>query len=603
MTCPIPTPPAVPFLGHINTIDKDLPIRSLDLLARQYGEIYQLNVLVVPLRSCTTGDKKIFANSYALQNELSDEKRFLKKVSGGLNEVRNAAGDGLFTAHVPEEKNWYIAHRLLMPCFSASSVYGMTDDMMDIISQLILKWERFGPKQLIDPATDFTRLTLDAIALCAMSYRLNSFYRDDLHPFADAMVDFLIESGKRASRPYIVQSMMTSTNAKYEQDQRVLAQLVNDILDDHRANPPEKPDILSTMMNGRDKETGLGLSDESIKYNLLTFLIAGHETTSGKSTSDRNSRTMLMFREGMLTFTTYYLLKNPEAMRKLREEIDAKIGDRTPTVHDVNKLPYLLAVMRESMRLGPTAPARSVAPLEDTIIGGNYFVEKGTSIIINTYNAHRDPNVWGEDAETFRPERMLDGKFEALPPNAWQPFGYGMRGCIGRPFAWQEAQLALISIIQRFDLVMHDPTYELQLKQTLTIKPHNFYIHALPRKNRPRLFAAPPTSASLHGQVGGTSVHDQASAVVTADTAKLQPLYVLYGSNTGNSESFAQRIASDAPTHGFRASMGTLDSVSAHLPQDGPLVIVTASYEGEGYEKSRTSCRPHAHMSHRRTRR
>ncbi|OSC98018.1 bifunctional P-450/NADPH-P450 reductase [Trametes coccinea BRFM310] len=555
MTSPIPTPPAVPFLGHINTIDKDLPIRSLDLLARQYGEIYQLNVL---------GDKKIFANSYALQNELSDEKRFLKKVSGGLNEVRNAAGDGLFTAHVPEEKNWYIAHRLLMPSFSASNVYGMTDDMMDIISQLILKWERFGPKQVIDPATDFTRLTLDAIALCAMSYRLNSFYRDDLHPFADAMVDFLIESGKRASRPYIVQSMMTSTNAKYEQDQRILAQLVNEILDDHRANPPEKPDILSTMMNGRDKETGLGLSDESIKYNLLTFLIAGHETTSG-----------------MLTFTTYYLLKDPEAMRKLREEIDTKIGNRTPTVHDVNKLPYLLAVMRESMRLGPTAPARSVAPLEDTVIGGKYCVEKGTSIIINTYNAHRDPSVWGEDAETFRPERMLDGKFEALPPNAWQPFGFGMRGCIGRPFAWQEAQLALISIIQRFDLVMHDPTYELQLKQTLTIKPHNFYIHALPRKNRPRLLAAPSTSASLHRESRGSDTQDQASAVVTADTAKLQPLYVLYGSNTGNSESFAQRIASDAPTHGFRASMGTLDSASPQLPTDGPLIIVTASYEGE----------------------
>ncbi|CDO72208.1 hypothetical protein BN946_scf184970.g60 [Trametes cinnabarina] len=562
MSAPIPSPPAVPFLGHINTIDKDLPIRSLDLLARQYGEIYQLNVL---------GQKKIFANSYALQNELSDEKRFLKKVSGGLNEVRNAAGDGLFTARVPEEKNWYIAHHLLMPCFSASSVYGMTNDMMDIISQLVLKWERFGPKAVIDPSIDFTRLTLDAISLCAMSYRYGTSPRsaveamaliEDLHPFAVAMVDFLIESGKRADRPNIVRSMMTSTNAKYEEDQRILAQLVNEILDDHRANPPEKPDILSTMINGRDKETGLGLSDENIKHNLLTFLIAGHETTSG-----------------MLTFTTYYLLKNPEAMRKLREEIDTKIGDRPATVHDVNKLPYLLAVMRESMRLGPTAPARSVAPLEDTVIGGKYLVEKGTSIIINTYNAHRDPKVWGEDAEVFRPERMLDGKFEALPPNAWQPFGYGMRGCIGRPFAWQEAQLALITVLQRFDLVMHDPTYELQLKQTLTIKPHNFYIHALPRKTKPRLFAGFSTSASLHRELSNTQ--DPPSAVVTSETAKLQPMYVLYGSNTGNSESFAQRIASDAPVHGFRASMGTLDSAFSHLPQDGPLIIVTASYEGE----------------------
>ncbi|KAI0354817.1 fatty acid hydroxylase [Trametes cingulata] len=552
MGTPIPTPPAIPFLGHVNTLDKEVPIRSLDLLARQYGEIYQLSML---------GEKRIIANSYQLQNELSDEKRFMKKVSGNLNVVRCATGDGLFTAHVPEEKNWYIAHRLLMPSFNAAGVYRMTDDMMDIISQLVLKWERFGAKGIIDPASDFTRLTLDAISLCAMSYRLNSFYREDLHPFAVAMADFLIESGRRSNRPTIIQSMMTGTNAKYEEDQRIMGQLVNEILEDRRANPPEKQDILTVMMNGRDKETGLGLSDDNIKHNLLTFLIAGHETTSG-----------------MLTFTLYYLLKNPEALRKLREEIDAKVGDRLMTAQDVGKLPYLLAVMRESLRLGPTAPARTVAPLEDTTLCGKYFVGKGTSIIINAYNTHRDPKVWGEDAEKFRPERMLDGKFEALPPNAWQPFGFGMRGCIGRPFAWQEAQLALVTILQRFDIVMHDPAYELELKQTLTIKPHNFYVHALPRKNKSHMLAL--SSANLHKEPV-TSAQKAPDATITADAAKLQPLYVLYGSNTGNSESFAQRLASDAPAHGFRASIGTLDSASGHLPKDGPLLIVTASYEGQ----------------------
>ncbi|KAH9850173.1 bifunctional P-450/NADPH-P450 reductase [Lenzites betulinus] len=555
MTTPIPTPPAVPFLGHVNTIDKDLPIRSLDLLAHQYGEIYQLNVL----GQC---DKRVFANSYALQNELSDEKRFSKKISSNLNEVRNAAGDGLFTAHVPREQNWYIAHRLLMPCFNAANVYGMTDDMMDIISQLVLKWDRFGSKEVIDPAVDFTRLTLDAISLCAMSYRLNSFYRDDLPPFAHAMVDFLLESGKRANRPTIVQSMMTGTNAKYEEDQKIMGDLVNTILEDRRTHPTDKRDILSVMMTGKDKITGLGLSDDSIKYNLLTFLIAGHETTSG-----------------MLTFTVYYLLKNPEALRKLREEIDTKIGDRPATAQDVGKLPYLIAVLRESLRLGPTAPARTVTPLEDTTLGGGkYFVEKGTSVIINTYNAQRDTAVWGEDAEKFRPERMLDGKFEALPPNAWQPFGFGMRGCIGRPFAWQEAQLAIITVLQHFDLVMHDPTYELELKQTLTIKPHNFAIHALPRKDKSRVFAIP--SATLLSAHAASTQRDR-SGTVSASAANLQPLYVLYGSNTGNSESFAQRLASDAPAHGFRASIGTLDSASEQLPKDGPLIIVTASFEGQ----------------------
>ncbi|KAI0329045.1 bifunctional P-450/NADPH-P450 reductase [Cubamyces sp. BRFM 1775] len=552
MTIPIPSPPAIPFLGHVNTIDRDLPVRSLVLLARQYGEIFQLSVF---------GQKRIFINSYELQNELSNEKRFFKKIDVNLNQVRNATGDGLFTAR-PDEQNWHLAHRLLMPCFSAANVYNMTDGMMDIISQLVLKWDRFGPKGLIDPSTDFTRLTLDAITLCAMSYRLNSFYREDLPPFAIAMADFLIESGKRANRPAIVQNMMTTTNAKYEEDKQTMMKLVEEIIEDHRANPPEKPDVLSVMLNGRDKETGLGLSDESIKHNLLTFLIAGHETTSG-----------------MLTFTVYYLLKNPEAMRKLREEIDTQIGDRPMSTRDVNKLPYLLAAMRESMRLGPTAPARSVAPLEDTVIGGKYFVEKGTFITINTMITQRGPKVWGEDAEQFRPERMLDGKWEALPQNAWQPFGFGMRGCIGRPFAWQEAQLVLVTILQHFDLVMHDSTYELELKQTLTIKPHNFFIHAIPRKNKPSLQSVLSLSQDKEKAVA-TQAASNASAPAS-DTAKLKPMYVLYGSNTGCSESFAQRIASEAPALGFRASIGTLDTAIDRYPKDGPVIVVTASYEGQ----------------------
>ncbi|KAI0694739.1 bifunctional P-450/NADPH-P450 reductase [Earliella scabrosa] len=551
MTTPIPCPPAVPFLGHVTSIDQDMPLRSMTLLAKQYGGIFQLNII---------GLKLIMLNEYEYLNELSDETRFKKSVTGPLVEVRNAAGDGLFTAHVPGEQNWYIAHRLLMPCFGTANVYKMFDGMMDITSQLILKWQRFGPRDLIDPAADFTRLTLDAIALCSMSYRLNSFYRENPHPFADAMADFLIESGRRANRPSLVQAMMRGTNAKYQEDQRIMNDLVEEILQDHRTHPPEKEDLVSVMLNGRDKETGLGLSDENIKYNLLTFLIAGHETTSG-----------------MLTFTLYFLLKNPEAMRKLREEIDREIGDRPMTVRDVNKLPYLLAVMRESMRLGPTAPIRGATPLEDTVLGGKYAVEKGANLLINIYVAHRDPKVWGDDAENFRPERMLDGKFESLPPNAWQPFGFGMRACIGRPFAWQEAQLALVTVIQHFDLLMHDPSYELELKQTLTIKPHNFFIHAVPRKGRTRVLATP--SSALLSQDASTSHERDGSSVNGGDGSK--PLYVLYGSNTGTSHSFAQRLASAASAHGYKATLGTLDSAASRLPTDGPVLIVTASFEGQ----------------------
>ena len=116
----------------------------------------------------------------------------------------------------------------------------------------------------------------------------------------------------------------------------------------------------------------------------------------------------------------------------------------------------------------------------------------------------------------------------------------------GRPFAWQEAQLALVTVIQHFDLLMHDPSYELELKQTLTIKPHNFFIHAVPRKGRTRLLATP--SSALLSQDASTSHERDGSSVNGGDGSK--PLYVLYGSNTGTSESFAQRLASAASAHG-----------------------------------------------------
>ncbi|KAI0783002.1 fatty acid hydroxylase [Abortiporus biennis] len=553
MTTPIPSPPSIPFLGNATSIDKEVPVRSYILLARQYGEIYQLNL---------AGYTQIVVSSYELLNEVSNQERFYKKITPALMEVRNATGDALFTAHAPGEENWYIAHRILMPAFSATNVRNMFDDMYDITSQLVLKWERFGPGHVIDPAADFTRLTLDAITFCSMSYRLNSFYSDEPHPFATAMTDFLAESGRRSNQPGFLTAIKRSALNKYEQDQKVMLDLVDEILNDRREHPIEKNDLLNIMLFGKDKETGKGLPDDNIKRNLVVFLIAGHETTSGT-----------------LTFIIYYLLKNPDAMRKLREEIDEKIGDRPMTVNEVNKLPYLLAVIRETMRLAPTVTARGTSPINDTtVLNGKYAIPKDTSILISIAMAQRDPKVWGEDAGEFRPERMLDGKFEALPPNAWQPFGFGMRACIGRAFAWQEMQLVLVAILQRFDLVMHDPSYSLELKSSLTVKPKDFKIHAIARTGKPKLLAVPSSTLLNANEVVKVKPGDN-----TGDHPgeARKRIYVLYGSNTGSSETFAQRIASDAASHGFCASIGTMDSATEHIPTDGPVIIVTASFEGE----------------------
>jgi cytochrome P450/NADPH-cytochrome P450 reductase len=162
-------------------------------------------------------------------------------------------------------------------------------------------------------------------------------------------------------------------------------------------------------------------------------------------------------------------LKSPSAYEKAQKEVDEVIGKDPITVDQLNRLPYLTAILRESIRLQPTAPAIGLQAKEDTTLGGKYECKKGVPIIAVLPKVHRDPLVWGEDAEEFRPERMLDEEFERRNKE-YPNFGNGMRACIGRPFAWQEALLVLAILLQNFNFNMEDPSYQLEIKQTLTIK-------------------------------------------------------------------------------------------------------------------------------------
>ncbi|KAI0687681.1 cytochrome P450 [Cytidiella melzeri] len=456
MTCVIPSPPGYPLLGHSMSFDPDVPIRTLQQWGDQLGEIFQLSFIK---------GRAIVVNTSELVNDCSNDRKFTKSVNGPLLYIRELGRDALFTGK-KYEPNYGITHRVLAPRFSTAAVRSMFPDMVDIASQLVLKWERFGPRHPIHAAEDFTRLSFDTLALCSMSYRINSFYREDNHPFVQAMSDFLVECSQRPRRPGMLSTLMTATTAKFQQDKEFMFEFAKKILEERKTNPIENHDLLYAMLHDKDPKTGAMVPDECIVRNLITFLVAGHETTAG-----------------FLSFAIYYLIQNSAVLRKAQAEIDDLIGDQQVQADDLNQLPYLTAIMRETLRLGPTIPWRQVKCNEDTLIGGGkYFVPKDRVVIIHTEKAQRDRSVYGEDADEFRPERMLGGGYEALPPNAWQPWGFGTRSCIGRAFAWQEGALALVMVLQKFDFEMADPDYELDIKQTLTVKPNNFFIHAIPRK-------------------------------------------------------------------------------------------------------------------------
>ncbi|KAG9121015.1 hypothetical protein FRC07_003216 [Ceratobasidium sp. 392] len=547
MSTPIPQPPAIPFIGNVKPIDAELPVNSFLLLAKQYGEIYKLDMM---------GKEVVVINSVALAQEVLDEKRFHKAISAPLAEVDNM-GTGLFTARHGDPE-WGIAHRILMPIFGPLSVRDMFDDMYDILSQLCLKWERFGPMHSIESNSDFSRLTFDTISFCAYNYRLNNFYSLEDPPFVKAMGDYLVESLMRSRRPGIVTAVSYGAKAKYAADIAVMQKLADEIIQDRKKHPIEKKDLLNAMLLGKDPVTGQGLTDKNIQAQMLTFLIAGHETTSG-----------------MLSFAMTHILSNPKVYAQVRQEVDTVLGKEPMKPEHLSKLPYITAVLRESLRVTPSISQFTVGPYKDEIIGGGkYLIKKDTLVNVLAAAIGKDPEVWGEDTDEFKPERMLDGRFEAMPSKSWIPFGNGARACIGRPFAWQEALMCIATIFQKFDFTPGDPSYSLQLVQTLTLKPKDFTFHAIPREGAPSFSVAAAMSQPSSGAKPGKNV-------VSSAVQSNKPLYVLYGSNTGSCEGFAQDVAAGAASRGFRVTIGTLNSVTGHIPKDGPVIIITASFEGE----------------------
>lgn len=284
---------------------------------------------------------------------------------------------------------------------------------------------RRGPSYEIDALRDLTRMALDVVGLCTMNYRFNSFYSEsETPPFVTALNTFLGESDRRGWFPDIVNHFRCSSKAAFLAAIATMRDETAKVIEYKRKHGVDHQDLLSIMMSGKDPETGARMSDDSLIDNVLTFLGAGHETTSGT-----------------LAFSLYHLVKNPWAMTRAQRELDSVLGDGPLTKDHLAKLPYIDAILRETLRLTPTVGMVTLKPTKDQVLGGKYFISKDDAVNAVVYAAHRDPRVYGEDADLWKPERMLVDDFKKLPPNAWKPFGNGVRACIGRPFAWQEGQI------------------------------------------------------------------------------------------------------------------------------------------------------------------
>ncbi|MDT0150203.1 bifunctional cytochrome P450/NADPH--P450 reductase [Priestia aryabhattai] len=549
-TINIPKPKTFGPLGHLPLINKNNPALSLGKLADEYGPIFRFK---------TPSSERLLISGSKLVEEICNGNQFDKSIGSGLEKVRAFTGDGLFTSRT-NEPNWKRAHNILLPAFSQRAMKGYHSMMVDIAVQLVQKWARLNPNEIIDVPEDMTRLTLDTIGLCGFNYRFNSYYRETPHPFINSMVRALDEVMQQAQRLDIQDKLMVRTRRKFRQDIQSMFSLVDNIISKRKENETQDgKDLLSLMLNGRDPDTGEKLDDENIRYQIITFLIAGHETTSG-----------------LLSFALYFLLKNPDKLKKAYEEVDQILTDSNPTYKQVLELKYIRMILNESLRLWPTAPSFSLYAKEDIMLEGKYSVKQGELVTVLISQLHRDKEAWGDDVEDFRPERFKDPS--KVPNYAYKPFGNGQRACIGMQFALHEATLVLGMILQHFELIDHT-NYELNIKQTLTLKPSNFKIRIQKRNNE--IIGSNPSTLRSKKETCNYSRREKQIPLASIIELNNRPLLVLYGSDTGTAEGIARELAEAASLHGVRSEVATLNDRIGNLPNEGIVLIVTSSYNGK----------------------
>ncbi|GAA2699109.1 bifunctional cytochrome P450/NADPH--P450 reductase [Actinoplanes palleronii] len=540
----IPTPRGLPIVGN----GWQIPVEGThqfftDLAAEHPGGLFKLNM---------AGRHVVLVYDPDLVAEVCDESRFYKPIDPPLAHVRDFAGDGLFTAR-GEEEVWGQAHRILLPAFSQRSMKAYFPQMLEVAEDLVAAW---SSKSDVDVTDDMTRLTLDTIALAGFGQRFKSFEQPELHPFLQAMGHALTEAMDRTRQLPFVTGLKKRADAAYKSDISVMQETVDEVIRARRSQSDTSNDLLGLMLDAADPVTGGRLSDENIRNQVLTFLIAGHETTSGT-----------------LSFALHHLMRNPHVLAQAYAEVDRMLpGDTAATYETIMKLDVIPRILDETLRLHSPITAIGLAATTATTLGGRYPIAADQKVAVLMKPLHTHPSAWS-DPDTFDIDRWLPAAKAGHHPHAYKPFGNGERACIGRQFALTEARLALALILQRF--AISDPAgHRLTIKQTLTIKPQDFLLRVRARQDHERL-ASVPVAASAPAT---TPVQVQASGV---------RMRVAYGSNLGTSEDLAQQLADRARRSGFAVTVQTLDELAADLPGEGLLTVVTSSYNGRAPDNAR----------------
>lgn len=433
-----PGPPGSLILGNVREQARDR-LRFQMKLHREYGDIVRWRVAHITLYQITHPDH--------IKHVLHDNHRNYTKGTLFRGLLSPIMGNGLF---VSEGDFWLKQRRLMQPIFHRKRIAAFGTIMTNEAVKTLERWEvqaRSNP--VLDIAEEMMALTLTVATQALFGADMGS----DAGVVYQSVSTASSELIHRFDVPwYPPVSVPTPRNRRFQQARRALDDIVYRLIDERQRQPADDAgDLLSLLLQVRDEDTGEGMTRLQVRDEVMTLLLAGHETTANA-----------------LTWAWYLLSQHLDAERKLRAELGTVLSGRLPTVDDLPNLPYTKMVMEESLRLYPPLWATHRQAIADDEIGG-FRIPAKTVLDLVTYVTHHRADVW-ENPETFDPERFSPERSANRSRYAFNPFSAGPRLCIGLGFAMTEAQLLLATIAQRYRLELA-PDQQVEPYPELTLRP------------------------------------------------------------------------------------------------------------------------------------
>ncbi len=406
------------------------PIGSLEALARDYGDVVHWTFGGTDAFLLTEPD-------HVRRVLVTDHRSFMK--GRALQVTKRVLGERLLTS----EGAFHDEHRrVIQPLFHPDRVSGYAETMVAAAARTRVRW-REG--ETIDVQREMARLTVTIVG--------ETLFSADLEPEADEIGDALT-----ASLDGLNLFMLPHTDAlerlplplvrRFRAARRRLDETIARLLAERKASGQHRDDLVSALLRAARDE---GWSEEEMRDEAMTILLAGHETTASA-----------------LTWTWYLLARHPRAEAALHEELDDVLAGRLPTAHDLPRLRYAEMVVSESMRLFPPAWLIGRRALVDYDLDG-YRIPRGSIVIVSPYVMHRDPRFFPSPLE-FDPRRWKPEERGKRPRYSYFPFGGGPRVCIGEGFARTEAILVLATLMQAWRLRLR-PGHEPRLHPRVTLRP------------------------------------------------------------------------------------------------------------------------------------